>query len=416
MTTNGIENTLVGGFAPRHEIAVFGDDVSFAQSVWESLVVSSLGDEIPRPAFAALSEMDGGAGAHVLIPSPAGFDRSVEVAGQVLWNAQSPCVLIVPDGVVLGEAAGEVLGSSDVAWVAASDGDAAVSAVIRALWMFGRKARDLRDQLSIADRLSQGMTGEMDRVQEEMQLAATVQRESLPAEMPVSETIDIVPMYRPQGFLSGDTYDALRLDDRTLGVFLADAVGHGAPAALLTMVLARSLQTHGRRGDAKAYLDAGHAIKRLNGSMMQRRAKGSIRFATAAYLTIDELTGEVAYASAGHPHGLVYDGGGLVREVESLGAMLGVFEGAEFPESKTVLSAGETLVIHSDGFEQVFGDAETEGDQRGYRDAFRCLGSPSDVGLDSRMQVFMKTLDERAGSLHQVDDLTLVAISRKAAL
>jgi serine phosphatase RsbU (regulator of sigma subunit) len=42
---------------------------------------------------------------------------------------------------------------------------------------------------------------------------------------------------RPAGYVSGDLYDVMRLDEKHVGFYMADAVGHGMPAALLTMFM-----------------------------------------------------------------------------------------------------------------------------------------------------------------------------------
>ena len=389
-------------------IEVRSDDALLAQSVADALANAG----IEGVVTGSITEAAGEECVVIAAPSNADALPHAEAMAQQLWSTQTPCVVRMPDDTEADDPAFERIAASDAVAVSASDDAAGFVAAVRTLVAAGAKVRDLRKQLTVADRLSQGMSKEMDRLQDELQLAAPVQRESLPHEMPTTNGLEIAVLYRPQGFLSGDTYDVLRVDDKTLGVFIADAVGHGAPAALMTMVLARSLQTHGRRDAPEEPLEPTYAMARLNGALTRRTRATSIRFATAAYLTIDEPTGGVIFASAGHPHALVYSGGELNREVESQGPMLGVFAGADFPESETVLAPGETLVVHSDGFEQVFGDEATEGDQRGYRNAFAGLCASHPGTLDERMRGLTASIDERAGSLHQVDDLTLIAITR----
>ena len=41
-------------------------------------------------------------------------------------------------------------------------------------------------------------------------------------------------LFRPAGYVS--VYDVMRLDEQRVGFYMADAVGHGVPAALLTML------------------------------------------------------------------------------------------------------------------------------------------------------------------------------------
>ena len=50
-------------------------------------------------------------------------------------------------------------------------------------------------------------------------------------------------LFRPAGYVSGDLYDIMRLDETHVGFYMADAVGHGMPAALLTMFIKNALVT-----------------------------------------------------------------------------------------------------------------------------------------------------------------------------
>lgn len=411
MSHPGTPNSSASQFRAPQRLGILTDSAAYADALWLSVEHQLVG--IDQPTSLMLNDSERACAARIIAPSNKESFAEACALAESLWDSTAPCLFIAPEGVQIDASMQATLAGVDAAWVHAESPSDTIAACIRGLVFASHKTQDLQNQLRIAERLSKGMSGEMDRLHEEFQLAATVQRESLPQEMPQSESYEIETMYRPQGFLSGDTYDVVRLDTHNIGVFIADAVGHGAPAALMTMVLARSLQTHGRRGAPQHFLAAGHAIRRLNGSLMRRKASGSIRFATAAYLTIDENSGEIAYASAGHPHALVYNDAGLDREVESQGAMLGVFDEAEFPESMTTLAPGETLIVHSDGFEQVFGDESQAGDQRGYRQAFACLGADTAAPLLERMHDFVRAIDERAGSLHQMDDLTLIAVRRK---
>jgi sigma-B regulation protein RsbU (phosphoserine phosphatase) len=53
--------------------------------------------------------------------------------------------------------------------------------------------------------------------------------------------MDFGVLYRPAGYVSGDIYNVAKARRPHTGFFIADAVGHGVPAALLTMIISRSL-------------------------------------------------------------------------------------------------------------------------------------------------------------------------------
>ena len=79
----------------------------------------------------------------------------------------------------------------------------------------------------------------MTRLDEELRLAAKLQQDFLPKQLPQVGPIHFHSLFRPAGYVSGDLYDVMRLDEKRVGFFPVDAVGHGMPAALLTMFIKR---------------------------------------------------------------------------------------------------------------------------------------------------------------------------------
>src|SRR5690606_28776723 len=104
----------------------------------------------------------------------------------------------------------------------------------------------------------------------------------------------------------GDIYDIVQLDERHIAFFIADAVGHGVPAALMTMVISRSLRmTRGTTAGAlsstaREIVRPGEAMTRLNDELC-RGKKDSPRFSTAVYGIFDAAERRVTLSGAGHP-------------------------------------------------------------------------------------------------------------------
>jgi len=272
-------------------------------------------------------------------------------------------------------------------------------------------ARDLR----VAHCSQGGLRGEMDKLHEEMNLAASVQRELLPRGMPKVEGLSFATMFRPVGYVSGDIYDVRQIDEHRVGFFLADAVGHGVPAALLTVALSRGLVTGDRDGDRWRVLEPSEVLRRLNIDLCERQ-NGGTRFATAVYGLVDARTRRVTIAGAGHPPPLVFGVGGM-RKIETEGPLLGVFEEAVFDQTSVVLEPGETLVLYTDGMESAFPSRDeganfakpTTGYLRHLNTLAKAAGAPGG-SLDEATRVLGMLIDDQAGSLHQVDDITTLAI------
>ncbi len=278
----------------------------------------------------------------------------------------------------------------------------------------------LQNELGMTARIAEGVQEEIGRVDEELQMAAMVQREFLPRELPDVGGTKLAAMWRPAGYVSGDIYDISRLDEHHLGLFIADAVGHGVPAALLTMVICRSLPTKEIAADGSyRIVPPGEALARLNRFMVSRQGR-SARFATAVYAVYDARSRTARIASAGHPavmHISATGTGGRVREIESTGGLLGIFEDEQYDEHRVTLEAGEALVLHSDGFEQAFPHDLASHQNRclpneRYRDVIANLGSHEEP--ERMIEGVKQLLDDHGGSLHQPDDLTMICLRAAA--
>jgi serine phosphatase RsbU (regulator of sigma subunit) len=243
---------------------------------------------------------------------------------------------------------------------------------------------------------------------DELLLAAMVQREFLPRELPPVHGVRFAAMWRPSNYVSGDIYDIIRLGPDHVGVFVADASGHGVPAALTTMVICRSLCTDEITGDTQRILEPGEVLARLNADML-RRGGPTARFATAVYGLVDCRARTLTLAGAGHPPPLLLRRDGTTRPMETGGGLLGVFPGEAYDQIELELRDGDCLLLYSDGFEQAFPEAggRTRVTQR-YLDEFEALRrSDSPLRL---IEQLAGRLDTQSGSLHQADDVTLVCM------
>src|ERR687893_2958634 len=120
-------------------------------------------------------------------------------------------------------------------------------------WGMGTIGATLRKQ-----RLEQEIR-ERERVEQELQVARSIQQASLPKEVPTLEEWQISPYYQPAREVGGDFYDFFGLPDGRLGIVVGDATGKGVPAALV-MASARSML----RAVAQASNSPGDVLRRVN--------------------------------------------------------------------------------------------------------------------------------------------------------
>jgi sigma-B regulation protein RsbU (phosphoserine phosphatase) len=274
-----------------------------------------------------------------------------------------------------------------------------------------REINRLRADLAVAQASHLGLGDEVAKMHEELQLAAHAQRELLPEPLPRVHGVSVATLWRPAQYVSGDIYDVIRLDEDHVGLFLADAVGHGVSAALMTMVICQSLTTRVLEGSSWRVLDPSEVLNRLNQQMLAQRLHPS-RFATAIYAVIDCRYRRMALAGAGHPPPLLVHNDGSVDPLSTNGGLLGVFDDETYDQVDVNLAVDDHLLLYSDGFEQAFPQ-----DKKGamshlpttrYRQEFEelcAVSSPKEM-----IETIELRLDAQAGSLHQIDDLTLLCM------
>lgn len=287
----------------------------------------------------------------------------------------------------------------------------------------------LIDSMSREVRLAQlsqrSIASELDKLHKELHEAAHMQKQFVQRSVPYIPGLDVGVIFRPATYVSGDLFDVERLDDHHVSIFLADAVGHGVPAAMLTLFISRALPKIDGTGSGARIVPPSEALARLNREFCGRPGPSG-RFATAVYAVIDTRTMTATVAGAGHPPPLVVDpdggsAGGSLTRIEAGGPLLGVFPDGEF-ESETVdLSGGKRMVLFTDGFETAFPD-EAAGPSK--------LKMPTDVyierltglassfedtdGLVRSLQLFEAELNQQMGSLHRPDDVTALVIAGNA--
>ena len=359
---------------------------------------------------------DAGGAAVVLWDGSAG-DRTglMQLLDRVIV-ARTPTVVLAaePEGVRLE------LESLGVPVLGLGSDPAVVALVVHTLTTRQAAVDQLATELHIARASQGGLSGEIGKLHEELQLAGSVQRRCLPKQMPELPGYEFGVFFRPCGFVSGDIYDAVRIDAQRVAFILADAVGHGVPAALLALVLSRALRSIEHEGsDAEVLASPAATLARLNRELCEENDVGD-RFATAVCGVIDAGRGVVTLASAGHPPALVIGADGSAAAVEGgEGPLLGVFPEAEFVQTTFAIVPGQSLLLFSDGFETAFPEPGASPDKAAASLAYveHFAQAASDAGgerggAQAALERLAMDVDSQAGSLNQRDDLTALALRR----
>lgn len=274
-----------------------------------------------------------------------------------------------------------------------------------------RELDALRAELNMLRRRDETLNFYMHRLDEELRLAARLQQDFLPKFLPQVGPVHFHTLFRPAGYVSGDLYDIMRLDERRIGFYIADAVGHGMPAALLTMFIKHALITKEISGNSYRLLSPSESLARLNMELIGQNLSQAA-FATALYGIIDVDTLELTLARAGHPAPLVLRAGGTLETIECDGPLLGIFPDEPFAASKAKLSPGDRLLLYTDGIEVAFCEEQIVDNQR-WRDE---LLARKNLPTEELLGAFADRIDNEAGSLAPKDDLTVIVLEVKPAV
>ncbi len=105
------------------------------------------------------------------------------------------------------------------------------------------------------------------RIEQELEVARSIQQASLPKEVPTLEGWEISPYYQPAREVRGDFYDFHLLSDGRLGLVTGDATGKGVPAALVMSTICGMLQLAAQALDSSS---PGAVLSRVNETLVAR--------------------------------------------------------------------------------------------------------------------------------------------------
>lgn len=269
-----------------------------------------------------------------------------------------------------------------------------------------RELDRMRDEIELLRRRDIALQFYMHRLDEELKLAARVQQDFLPKSMPRIGPLRFHTLFRPAGHVSGDLYDVMRLDESHVGFYMADAVGHGMPAALLTMFLKQALVT--KVIDASGYrlLAPSVTMQKLNDALVAQNLS-TATFATALYGNVNYRTRKLTFARGGHPDPILLTRDGELKILKAEGALLGIFPDDVYQQTVVELEPGDRVFIYSDGVEMAFSntDSPCAAEWRQLLHARRDL--PTEQIIDE-LRELLAAAD--ANTERTRDDLTVIAI------
>jgi len=243
---------------------------------------------------------------------------------------------------------------------------------------------------------------EQERMRQQLESAKIIQQSFMPQVLPSTprHKFGLAAENIPAISVSGDFYDALLLDDDTLGLVIGDVAGKGIPAALYMARLMSDCRFY-----AQQQSEPDGLLSLLNDTLVTRSRSGM--FVTFQFTVIDLASGSVAFANGGHLpiiHVSSQDHQARLIDTEE-GIPLGIARDVPFTKKVFQLQHGDILFYYTDGF------IETRNRKEEQFSLDRLLSLASRK-WDSAQTMLQKLLDEVkrfSQGMPQHDDLTAVA-------
>jgi sigma-B regulation protein RsbU (phosphoserine phosphatase) len=253
-------------------------------------------------------------------------------------------------------------------------------------------------------------TAEKERIGSELRIASEIQKSILPRTFPPfpdRADFEIYATTIPPLEMGGDFYDFFLIDDKRLGVVIADVSGKGVPAAIF-MAVSRSLI----KATALASVSPSACLEHVNRLLCPDN--DSAMFVTVFYGILNTETGELEFSNGGHNVPYIIGRDRLVPVGAPSGMALGIVDDARYETSRTSLNAGETLVLYTDGVTEAMDTQNRLFSTPRFEQTIQGLARQRPIDLLTKLVEEVQAFSH--GAL-QADDITLLAMQyRQPAL
>ncbi len=258
-----------------------------------------------------------------------------------------------------------------------------------------------------AVRIEHTRLAEMERAKQimarDLEQAAEIQRQYLPAVAPKIAGLDLAGHNAPCRTVGGDYFDFFPYDDGRVAMVLGDVSGKGMPASLLMMGLQARVQALAENPTNPADLMA-----RLNRLTCANCPEN--RFITLFFCVLDSRTGELSFCNAGHNPPVIIRADGTHKQLEGNCPVIGILPTLEYREQRASLEPGDTLVIYSDGVTEAVDPAHNEFDTDRLAEAVR---RHRHLSAKEIVQAISDSVVEHVGGGPQTDDITIIVARRQ---
>jgi phosphoserine phosphatase RsbU/P len=274
-------------------------------------------------------------------------------------------------------------------------------AQVRALLRNKERHDRLVEKTAEIHRINKRLQQAYHQIDEELELARRIQQSFLPRNLPHVPQVRFAIHYQPCGRVGGDFYDIFRLDENHLGFYVADAMGHGVPASLLTVFIKTGVRAKEIDGENYRLVPPDEVLGRLNRDLIQQQLS-DMPFVTMVYALLNHQERTFKFSRSGHPHPVYLPCGGEPQLWPAEGSLLGVFD-THYTIRTQQLHPGDKVLLYTDGID----DARFDGTAGGIQSLLAFAGKFRDASIDDLVRSLPLELFKET---KQTDDLTVLGM------
>ena len=227
----------------------------------------------------------------------------------------------------------------------------------RLLQTLRKQVKHARARRTLDERVAQGRKTDA-QLKRELIEARELQENLLTNPSLTVPGVQIAIKWQPATTVGGDYVAAFEIDDENAALCVADVVGKGLPAALLMSNFQAAMKSL-----VFQYLSPAEVSTRLNRVLYSNIPLH--KFITAFYGVVNIPRRTLTYTNAGHNPPLVVHANGECVRLDAGGSVLGAFEDLDYEQGEIQLSAGDRVLLFTDGLsEAVDENNEQFGEQR----------------------------------------------------
>ena len=238
---------------------------------------------------------------------------------------------------------------------------------------------------------------------QDLDIAGKIQNLIIPKKVFHKEDIAIEQVYQSMNQVGGDFFDIMEQRPGYYRIFIADAVGHGVRAALITMIIKAVYESL-----KNATVGTAKILEILNKKIMHDYPISYAIF-PCAILDIDMNHKKLYYSAAGFIDQIIFSGESIIR-LPKTGRIIGANEKSDYRVLEYDIPVGSKILLFTDGIQEQINESENE---FGLDKIIEIVKSNLSVDLDQRLKVLTSKVKEHSGKVDIQDDITIIGIDIK---